>query len=101
MSKDRENECKNQKKSWKFEEEEEEEKEEEEEEEEDFLEIIIIIIIIMSWRLYGYPWPSLATSPYHSSPPAGLHGYIPYPHMAAGCMFELVVLFCSAIFGGP
>ena len=25
----------------------------------------------MSRRLRGYPWPSLAISPYHSSPPAG------------------------------
>ena len=33
----------------------------------------------------GYPWPSLATSPC-------LQGYIPYPHRAAVCMFELVVL---------
>ena len=40
----------------------------------------------------GYPWPSLATSPYHSSLLAGLLGYIPYPHIAAVCMFELVVL---------
>ena len=54
--------------------------------------IIIIIIIIMSCRLHGYTWPSLATSPYHSSPLAGLQGYIPYPHIAAVCMFELVVL---------
>ena len=35
---------------------------------------------------------SLATSPYRSSPPAGLQGYIPYPHIAAVCMFALVVL---------
>ena len=35
---------------------------------------------------------SLATFPYHSSPLAGLQGYIPYPHIAAECMFELVVL---------
>ena len=34
----------------------------------------------------------LATSPYHSSPLAGLQGYIPYPHIAAVCMFELVVM---------
>ena len=34
----------------------------------------------------------VATSPYHSSPLAGLQGYIPYPHIAAVCMFELVVL---------
>ena len=51
-----------------------------------------ILIIIMSCHQHGYPWPSLATSPYRSSPLAGLQGYIPYPHIAAGCMFELVVL---------
>ena len=51
-----------------------------------------INIIIMSCRKHGYPWPSLATSPHRSSPPAGLQGYIPYPHIAAVCMFELVVL---------
>ena len=51
-----------------------------------------IYIIIMSCRLHGYPWPSLATSPYHSSPLAGLQGYIPYPHIAAICIFELVGL---------
>ena len=50
------------------------------------------IIIIMTCRQHWYPWISLATSPYHSSPLAGLQGYIPYPHIAAGCMFELVVL---------
>ena len=54
--------------------------------------IYIIIIIIMSCRQHGYPWPSLATSPYHSSPPAGLLGYIPCPHIAAVCKFGLVVL---------
>ena len=27
----------------------------------------------MSFRRHGYPWPSLATSPYRSSPLAGLH----------------------------
>ena len=51
-----------------------------------------IIIIIMSCRYHGYPWPSLATSPYRSLPLAGLRGYIPYPYIAAVCMFELVVL---------
>ena len=51
-----------------------------------------IIIIIMSCRQHGYPWPSLATSPYHSSPPAGLLDYIPCPHIAAVCKFGLVVL---------
>ena len=46
----------------------------------------------MSCRQHGYPWPSLTTSPYRSSPLAGLQGYIPYPHISAECMFELVVL---------
>ena len=50
------------------------------------------IIIIMSCRRHGYPWPSLATSPYRSPPLVGLQGHIPYPHIAAECMFELVVL---------
>ena len=49
-------------------------------------------IIIMSCHRHRYPWPSLATSPYRSSPLASLQGYIPYPHIAAVCMFELVVL---------
>ena len=44
------------------------------------------IIIIMSCRQHRYPWPSLATTPYHSSLLAGLQGYIPYPHIAAVCM---------------
>ena len=52
----------------------------------------IIIIIIMSCHKHGYLWPSLATSPNHSSLLAGLLGYIPHPHVAAVCMFELVVL---------
>ena len=51
-----------------------------------------VIIIIMSRRQHGYPWPSLATSPYHSSPPAGLQGYILCPHIVAVCKFVLVVL---------
>ena len=50
-----------------------------------------VIIIIMSRRQRGYPWPSLAISPYHSSPPAGLQGYILCPHIVAVCMFVLVV----------
>ena len=54
--------------------------------------IIIIIIIIMSCRQYGYPWPSLATSPCHSSPPAGLQDYILCPYIVAVCKFVLVVL---------
>ncbi len=35
----------------------------------------------MSCHEHGYPWPSLATSPYHSSLLAGLQGYIPYTRM--------------------
>ena len=38
------------------------------------------------------PWPSLTTPPYRSSLLAGLQGYIPYPHRAAVCMFDLVFL---------
>ena len=53
---------------------------------------VLLIIIIISCRQHGYPWPSLATSPYHSSPLAGLQGYIPYPHGAVLCMFKLVIL---------
>ena len=45
---------------------------------------IYIYIIIMSCLQHGYPWPSLATSPYYSSPPAGLQGYIVCPHIVAG-----------------
>ena len=54
-----------------------------------------ILIIIMSCRSHRYPWPSLATSPYRSWPLVGLQGHIPSPHIAAGCMFDLVVLFLS------
>ena len=46
----------------------------------------------MLCRFHGYPLPSLPTSPYCSSPLAGIQGYIPYPHIAAVCMFKLVVL---------
>ena len=62
--------------------------------------LYIIIIIIMSCRQHGYPWPSLATSPYRSSPPAGLQDYIPYPPIAAVCMFELVVLLFARPYEG-
>ena len=54
--------------------------------------LVDIIIIIMLCRQHGYPWPSLATSPNHSSPPAGPQGYILCPHIVAVCKFELVVL---------
>ena len=53
--------------------------------------ILRLINIIMLCRQHGYPWPSFATSPDHSSPPAGLLDYIPYPHIVAVCKFELVV----------
>ena len=53
---------------------------------------MMMMMIIMSCCRHRYPWPSLATSPYHSSPLAGLQGHIPYPHVAAVCMFELVIL---------
>ena len=49
-------------------------------------------IIMISCRQHGYPCPSLTTSPYRASPLAGLQGYMPYPHRAVVCMFELVVL---------
>ena len=62
---------------------------------------LIIIIIIMSCRYNGYPWPSLDTSPYHSSPLAGLQGYILYLHIAAVCKFELVVLLLLGHMWGP
>ena len=62
---------------------------------------IYIIVIIMSRRWHGYPWPSLATSPYRSSPLVGLQGHIPYPHIAAECMFELVVLLLPGHMWGP
>ena len=54
--------------------------------------IIILIIIMMSCSQNGYPWPSVATSPYRSLPLAGLQGYNPYPHIAAVCMFEPLLL---------
>ena len=57
------------------------------------MQVAFIIIIIMSCRQHGYPWPSLATSPYHSSPPAGLLGYILCPHIAAVCKFGLEINF--------
>ena len=49
------------------------------------------IFIIMSCHRHEYPWPSLATSSNRSSLPAGLQDYIPYPHIAALCVFEVVV----------
>ena len=46
----------------------------------------------MSCRQHGYLRPSLATSSYHSSPPAGLQGYILCPRIVAVCKFEQIVL---------
>ena len=71
-----------------------------------YIYIYIHIILIMSCRQHGYPWPSLATSLCHSSLLAGLQIYIPYPHIAAVCMFKLVVLYIYIyiyiyIGGGP
>ena len=57
-----------------------------------YLLLHIYIIIIMSHHRHGYPWPSLATPPYHRSLPVGLQGYIPYLQRAAVCRFKLVTL---------
>ena len=54
--------------------------------------LLLLLLIIILCRQHGYPRPSLATSPYRSSPLVGLQGYIPYPHRAAVCMFDLAVL---------
>ena len=62
---------------------------------------IIIIIIITSWRLHGYSWSPLAIPPYRSSFLVGPQGYIPYPHRAAVCRFELVVLLLLGHMRGP
>ena len=56
------------------------------------LQTFRFIIIIIMCRQHEYSLPSLAISPYRSSPLADLQGYIPYPHRAAVCMFELVIL---------
>ena len=61
---------------------------------------ISTVIIIISYRRHGYPWPSLATSPYGSLPLVGLQGYILYPHIAVECMFELVVLLLPGYMRG-
>ena len=44
---------------------------------------------------------SLTTSPYRLLPLAGLQGYILYPHIAAVCMFKLVVLLLLGHMWGP
>ena len=53
---------------------------------------IIVSLWCCRWQYNRYPWPSLATFPYCASPLAGLQEWIPYPHIAAVCMFELIVL---------
>ena len=53
---------------------------------------VIIIIINMSCPQHGYPWPYHASPSYRSSFLVGPQGYIPYPHGAAVCRFEIVVL---------
>ena len=60
------------------------------------------LYIYISYRAAStdIPNPLLATSPYRSSPPAGLQGYIPYPHIATECMFELVVLLSARPYVG-
>ena len=46
------------------------------------------------------PWPSLTTFPYRSSPLICLQGHILYLHIAAECMFELIVLFFTRPYVG-
>ena len=53
---------------------------------------IQVYVITLSCHQHRYPWPSLATPRYRSSLMAGPQGYIPYPHRAAVCRFELVAL---------
>ena len=55
----------------------------------------------MLCRQHGYPWPSLATLPYCSLLLVGPQGYIPYPHTATVCRFELVVLILLSHMRGP
>ena len=57
-------------------------------------------IIILSCHQHGYPWPSLATSPNHSSLLAGPQGYILYWHRASVWRFELVPLLLFSYMRG-
>ena len=50
------------------------------------------IIIILLRHQHGYPWPSLATSPYRTLHLAGPQGYTLYPYWGAVCRFKLVAL---------
>ena len=60
--------------------------------------MLYVWLFIMSRLQHGYPWSSLATSPYHSSPPARLQGYILCPHIVAvsSCWSSC---FCTSICG--
>ena len=51
-----------------------------------------VIIIILLYHQHRYPRHSFATPPYRSLLLSGPQGYIPYPHRAAICRFELVTL---------
>ena len=53
---------------------------------------ILFTIIILSCHQHVYPWSSLATSPYRSLLPVGPEVYVPYPHRATVCRFELAAL---------
>ena len=55
-------------------------------------------IIMMLCHQHGYPWPSPTPLPYRS---LLLVGYIPYPHRAAVCRFELVDLLLLGHMRGP
>ena len=61
--------------------------------------IYLIIIYINIYHHHHHHVVPLArislTLSRHSSPLAGLQDYTPYPHIAAGCMFELVVRLLS------
>ena len=52
----------------------------------------------MTCGKHGYPWPSLSTSPYHSSPSAGLRGYIPNHHIAAVRNLKIIKGFRTIVF---
>ena len=53
---------------------------------------IYICIYISSSSSYRADSTTLATPPHRSSPKVGLQDSTPYPHIAAECMFVLVVL---------
>ena len=61
---------------------------------------IHILIFSMSCRQHGYLWASLAASPNRSLLLVGPQGYLPFPHIAAVCRFELVVLLLLGHMGG-